>query len=317
MKATMMIKRPALVLIILLCFGCFTAEAKLVRIAVVSDDSIQKGDVSVAGLKDFLSANGYKEGSAVKYDEYSVADKSAFSRISSINYDLICVVGTNAALAAKSAIKDKPIVFLMVVNPAKSKLVNSIDSPGANITGASLDVPVDIQLKLLKKVLPDQTKIGVIYGAYSSSIIDSAKSLEGELNIKLVPVSVSDVSEVPHALDSLKGKMDVLWLLYDGTVCTKDSLLVIITSSVKNKFPIMGFAPNLVRAGALLSYSYDPQDIGSQAGELALKILNGEEPGALAVTVPRKAGYVLNLKTAEYLDIKLSSNIIKGADYSY
>jgi putative ABC transport system substrate-binding protein len=75
----------------------------------------------------------------------------------------------------------------------------------------------------------------------------------------------------------------------------------------------MGISP-FVRSGALLALSCDNADIGRQAGELAVKILNGARPTDLPITVPEKIRLAINLKTAKRIGLNIPSQIVDKAD---
>ena len=57
--------------------------------------------------------------------------------------------------------------------------------------------------------------------------------------------------------------------------------------------------------------------IVAQAGEMAAKILKGAAPSSIAPASPRKAYYVLNLKTAQQMNITFSDKILKGAHQTF
>jgi len=300
--------------VLMLSGQCPRAQAA-VKVAVIVDRQVKMVDSAVTGFKDALADGGYKEGQDAAYENYDAGQD--ISGLQSSKYDIVCAVGTSAVKKAKDRIKDKPLIFTMVLNPVRSDVVRLMSGSGTNITGASLDMPVDVQLKLLKRILPSAIRVGVLYGPRLARLIGEARNLQDELNIKIVPVSVYNSTEVPANLKDLSSGIDVLWLVPDGNVCTRESLSYILSFCMQRKLPVMGFAPNIVKAGALFSYSYDFRDIGRQAGELALKVIAGENPGTIPISVPRKAGYVLNSNTAEYLGIQFPSDIKKGAEETY
>ena len=80
---------------------------------------------------------------------------------------------------------------------------------------------------------------------------------------------------------------------------------------------MMVFAPYLVKAGGLFSYTYDYKDIGKQTAEVTAKIINGESAGSIPIAVPRKAGFVINKKVIENFNLKISSDILSEADEVY
>jgi putative ABC transport system substrate-binding protein len=60
-----------------------------------------------------------------------------------------------------------------------------------------------------------------------------------------------------------------------------------------------------VRAGAVAALYCDYADIGQQTGEMALRVLRGERPGAIPVAVPRTVSLALNLRSAHHLNLDI------------
>lgn len=289
--------------------------AAVKNIAVVRRQEIQIYNLALEGFKEVLAAKGYSEGKTINLVEYNLDSKDLVSQIKLNDYDLVYTIGTESTQKMKEETETTPIVFSMVLNPVGNKFVKTMAPSFSNITGSSLDISAEILLKLLRQILPGVTKVGVLYDPKNSQdLVEAAKSLQQGLNVHLVAAEINTATEVPRVLKNIRDKIDVLWLIPDTTVCTKDSLPYIINDTLEAKIPVMGFAPYLVKAGALFSYTYDYKDIGRQAGELAVKILAGESPGNLAVSVPRKVGYVLSLKVADNLGIKITPGALAGAE---
>ena len=78
--------------------------------------------------------------------------------------------------------------------------------------------------------------------------------------------------------------------------------------------PFMGLSPSFVKAGAILALSCDYSDIGKQAAEIAGRILNGENPGDIDVTVPRKFSLHINLRIANQIGMHIPDSVVRLAD---
>jgi putative ABC transport system substrate-binding protein len=87
----------------------------------------------------------------------------------------------------------------------------------------------------------------------------------------------------------------------------------IFLHTLRSKLPFMGLSPAFVKAGALLALAIDYQEVGTQCGGLAARILSGESPSALPITTPQKTILHVNLKTAETLGLKIPADRLKGA----
>jgi putative ABC transport system substrate-binding protein len=231
-------------------------------------------------------------------------------------YKAICVLGTNPFKKIKDTVKNTPLIFSMVLNVVENGLASGSGASGQNFTGVSLDMPVKIQLELFKKIVPKIKNVGVLYTQKSVAIVNEALEIQNDLGLTLFPKKIETSTDVPNAIHSI-GAIDALWIVPDVRVCTKDTLPLILNFAAENKLPILGYADYLVKAGALVAYTYDYADIGIQTGEVILKVLNGENPGAVAITGPRKVGYVINVKTLKYFGMDVSSSVLRGAEQLY
>jgi putative ABC transport system substrate-binding protein len=114
-------------------------------------------------------------------------------------------------------------------------------------------------------------------------------------------------------LDGIARTVDVLWGIPDSLVMTPQTAEPILLNTLKNKIPLVGLSSSWVKTGALYALDHDYVDIGLQSGELAGKLLNGTSASSIPHTYPRKVAYVLNLKTANLINLDLSQDRIKGA----
>jgi putative ABC transport system substrate-binding protein len=129
----------------------------------------------------------------------------------------------------------------------------------------------------------------------------------------LVGELISSEKEIPKAVETLAQKVDGLWAVADTMIFTPQSTQYILLYTLRNGIPLMGFSSSFVKAGALFTLACDHKDVGRQAGELAFKILTGEEPSQISITVPRMIYLCLNLRTAEQINLKIPEKIVSVA----
>ena len=82
--------------------------------------------------------------------------------------DVIVALSTQPAHAAAEATKTTPIVFLVVADPVREKLVGSLAKPGGNVTGLAtyaLDELTRKRLTLLKEAVPKATRVAMLANA--------------------------------------------------------------------------------------------------------------------------------------------------------
>lgn len=274
-------------------------------------------NAALKGVKEVFQSARFK-GNIREYDlsNDSVQWGKVLTKIREERPNILITFGTFAAQLAKRDIKDIPIIFSTVLNPEDSGLVSSLTAPGGNITGASLDIPIDNQFSYILKVVPSAKKIGVLFNPKETGLtIERAREAAAGMGLTLVAEPLNDERELPDDLDRLLKKIDVLWGVADSTVFSMPAVQQIIIETIRNKVPFMGISPSFVKAGALFSLKWDDVDIGRQAGESALKVLTGpSEPQDIPVTTPRNISIAINLKTAKAIGLVIQRNILEASE---
>lgn len=276
-------------------------------------DAVRKGFI------DGLSEKGFKDGEKIKLDiknaqgDFTVAQNIA-SDFSSKKKDLIFAIATPSAQSAFNATKEIPIVFSAVTDPVSAGLSKSLDGSGTNITGTSDMSPIDKQFEMLKAVLPNTKKVGVLYNTSevnSQTQVDIAAKITGNLGIEIIKTGVTNVNEVSQALDTLVKKIDVLYVPADNLAAS--SMALITSKCMEKKIPIIGAEKAHVDAGALLTVGIDYYELGKQTAESAVQIFNGKNPGSIPITTLKNTQKVFNMASAKKLGISIPENLLKGA----
>ncbi len=293
----------------------FAAERKI--IAVVRSRPLEAYGTAYDGFRKELKRRG---GRAIyidyDFERYKVfKEEDLADKIRNINPDLVCAIGSEAAKFAGEKIEDKPVVFFMVLDPVGSGLVKDLRHPGERMTGVSLDVPVEIQFKKTKEILPSVRTVGVIYdGRTKKGLEQEAKEAADDLGLLLVSKAVYSSSDVSRELEEVFKEADCLWAGVDTFVYNSTTGRHIILLTLKQKIPFIAFSSNFVKAGALMAFECDYYDIGVQAAELALQILKGNVAGEMSVVAPRKARLLFNVRTAKTIDVEINEKAIKEAE---
>jgi putative ABC transport system substrate-binding protein len=204
---------------------------------------------------------------------------------------------------------DVPIVFSMVLYPAASGFLGG----RARVTGASLDVPFDVQLGYLQRLLPRARRIGVLYSPEETgSVIAAARPAAERYGLELISEEVDEPSRAPLVLDSLMQKVDALWTVADSGVFTPQTTPTLLLAALRHRMPLIGLSPGHVRSGALAALVVDYEEVGRQTAELVVRVL--EAPSSeVPVTAPRRVTLALNLKTAELLGLQIPKELLEEA----
>ena len=283
-------------------------------------DNCQEG--FLAGLEE----EGIKEGDnlTVKYKN-AAADMGTAKQISdslvSDKVDLVCAIATPSAQSAYNAAMkaDIPVIYTAVTDPVAAELAGKDGKPVGEVTGTSDKLPVEEQLKMIREMLPDAKKIGIMYTtseANSVSAIEEYKSLVEKYDFELVEKGITTTADVSLAADDLLSKVDCITNLTDNTVVA--SLPTILDKANEKKIPVFGSEIEQVKIGCLAAEGIDYIALGKQTGKMAAKVLKGEEKASEqnfeTITEP---GFYVNNKVAENLGITVPDDLANNAVESF
>jgi putative tryptophan/tyrosine transport system substrate-binding protein len=291
---------------------------KPVRIGVLSSTSPEARSTWWDACKDGMARLGWVEGRDVTYSyRYTRGDPSRFDALAAElvaeKPDLIFAGVTPAAVAAKKATREIPIVFSFVPDPVGRGLVASLARPGGNLTGIS-GTSLEMRakgLELLKEIRPNLRVVAVIVNRTGGEhVFREIEHAAGPLGIKVEPVWSPSEDDVDTALTSLSGRK------FDGAIFQTGGMLVrekIAARMAELKLPTIYPLSEIVVSGGLLSYGVDLADNYRRAAGYADRILKGAKPGDLPVEQPAKFDLVVNLKAARAQGIKIPQSVLLRA----
>ena len=233
--------------------------------------------------------------------------------------DLIYSIATNASQAAVNATggTDIPVVFNAVTDGVEAKLVTSNEKPGGNVTGVSDAAPLEKQLEMIRELLPEAKKIGMIYniGEVNGKLqVKQVEKLASKYNFKIVKKGVSATTEIATAAEQLAGDVDCIYNI-------TDNMVVSATASITDKanaknIPVFAAEDGQMKAGLLASDSISYEKLGEQAGSVAYDILvNGKKAGDIPVETAKDTTLYINKKVAEQLGIKIPDSLAERATF--
>ena len=241
-------------------------------------------------------------------------DQSACSTIASKlvgdNDDLIYVIATPAAQAVAAATTEIPIVGCAITDYAASGLVADNEKPGGNLTGTSDMNPVDDQIAMLQKVLPEAKHVGMLYcTAESNSLlqIEMAEAACDKAGLTHERFTVSSSNEVQSVVESMIGKVDAGYSPTDNTIAAAAAQVGQICK--EGKLPFVTGEENMCMGMGICTLSIDYTELGKMAGEMAVKILTeGADPADMAIETESgdQLKVIKNEEMAEALGIDLS-----------
>jgi putative ABC transport system substrate-binding protein len=299
--------------------GTATTTGKNVTIGITQIVSHPALDATVKGFKAALAKQGFVAGKNVTYDDQNAQGDMATAasiaqKFVSENVNLILSVATPTSQAAAKATQTIPIVFAAVTDPVAAGLVKDPKAPEGNITGVSDLLPLQPHLDLIKKLVPDVKTIGLLYNAgeaNSVALVKEEKTKAEAMGIKVVEATAASSAEVQQAAQSLVGRVDAMSVLTDNTVVS--ALESVVKVAKDNKIPLIAGDTDSVKRGAVAAYAFNYLDLGTQAGEMAAKILNGTPIKDIPVEYANKLILSVNPTSAKAMGVTLPTELMTTA----
>ena len=253
---------------------------------------------------DIQNANG-EQGTAVSISQ----------QMANANHDLYLAIATPAGQAMSKSIKDKPLLFTAVTDPVEAELVESVDKPGANVTGTSDAAPIEEQVKLMSQLVPDAKTVGVVYSSAevnSKVQVDQLTEAAKSQGMGVQSQTVTSVTEIPQAVEAL-GDVDAIYVPTDNMVVSGISSLIKVAND--KTIPVIAADSGAVEGGAAATIGIDYKELGRQTGEMALRILqDGADPAETAVETASDYTYVINEEAVKAQGIEVPKEILEKAE---
>jgi len=279
----------------------------------------------IASWRRGLSETGFIEGRNVAV-EYRWAE-GRLERMPLMAADLIArrvavlLMGgsTDAVRSVVAVAQTTPIVFTSGADPVEAGIVTSLNRPGGNVTGVTT-VGGELgpkRLELLHEVVPGAKKIAVLINQNNRITEDvNARGVQAaapRLGLEVIVLNGGTEGDIETAFASAVQRG------CGGVYVSSDAFLnarrqQIAATALRHKLPTIGPAPDLARAGLLISYGADPIEMYRQAGVYVGRILKGEKAGDLPVLQPTKFNLIVNLKTAKAIGLTIPESFLLRAD---
>jgi len=277
-------------------------------------------DLAREGFIDQLAEEGFVEDENLKIDtqnaqaDFSTAQTIA-QRFKQNRPDLILAIATPSAQTAANIITDIPVLITAVTDPVEAGIVETMESPGANITGTTDMNPVDKQLELIRDFLPEIKNLGIIYnpGEVNSTVqVEIAKEKAKEMDVNIVEATVSNSSEVSLAVSSLVGNVDAIYVPTDNIIVS--AMPTVLQTAYNNNIPVFASENNSVEQGAIATLGIDYYQLGKQTGSMAAKILNGADPSEMSVESSEELKLYINKSSADRIGLEVPAELMDTAD---
>jgi putative ABC transport system substrate-binding protein len=296
--------------------------AKVARIGFLGLGPASAWSSRVEALRAGLRDLGWVEGKNIVI-EFRWADgvrqlPQLAAELVSMNVDIIFAPSSTMVEPARQATRTIPIVFSNHADPIGTGHVASLPRPGGNITGLS-ELATELnakELEMLKEVVPQVTRIGVLWNPTTPSQapgLQSVKAAGERLGLTLYMVPATTATDFDDAFMSMVRENVGAVLVVPAPVTTMERARL-AELALKHWLPTMFAAKENVEAGGLMSYGADRNDLSRRAALYVDKILKGAKPADLPVEQASKYQLVINLKTAKALGLEIPPGVLALAD---
>jgi putative ABC transport system substrate-binding protein len=304
---------------LLLADFCLAERNKPIRIGALSDS--WGPTPGVVGLRDGLKELGYRENKdfviGVRFTQGDLAALPQAAReLVKQGIDIFFTNNSAPAKAAQRATNKIPIVFYGAGDPVGLGLIKSFAHPGGNITGVTdLDLELDgKRLEIFKEMIPGLARVMFPYDkadAFSAAQAKVFRDSARRLKITLIEKTVETQKEAQAVFDDIQ-KNEAQGIVVPRSLSFNIPGLA-VTATAQKRIATMFFGPWYVDQGGLTSYGPDFYKSGRQAARLVDKILKGTDPREIPVEVNNDIEFVVNLKAATALGIKVAPEALYKA----
>ena len=269
------------------------------------------------GFVEGLAEAGLVEGENLKIDlqnaqaDMGIAQQIA-AQFASAKVDMMVGIATPMAQACYNAAAGAiPTIFTAVTDPVAAGFASADGTAAGEITGTSDALPIKAQLETIRAMLPDATKIGILYTTSevnSISAIAEYKALAPAYGFEIVESGISTTADIPLALDALLSKVDCLTNLTDNTVVS--ALALVLDKANAAGKPVFGSEIEQVKLGCVAAEGLDFIALGRQTGLMAAKVLRGEAKASeIPYEIITEPGLYVNTEALAKFGIVLSDEL--------
>jgi putative ABC transport system substrate-binding protein len=296
-------------------------KTKPPTIGVLGVATARTWEPSIAVFVQRLGDLGWVEGRDVKIEyRWAEGHTERFAALAdelvNLNVDVIVTAG-GAVVAAKQATTVIPIIFAVASDPIGTGLVASLAHPGGNVTGLSVQAAelAGKRVELLRELIPNLRRLAIIANpdyAAAAREMSEVQTASRALDLETKIFEIHESRDISVAVEQLKGSSDVLYVCIDPLTDTNQITIAKLTTAAR--IPTMPAFRDAVRAGSLIYYGPNTENLFRRAADFVDKVLRGTKPADIPVEQSNKFDLVINIKTAKALGITVPQALLVVAD---
>ena len=294
-------------------------QTENVKIGVLQLLSHPALDAIYKGLQDELKNEGYEVGKNLEIDlQNAQGDQSNLASMSeklvSGDNNILVGITTPATLALANNTKETPIIMGGITYPVEAGLIASESKPGNNITGVSDRTPIKQQLEIMKQVLPNMKKVGILYTSSEDNSVKQAEEAEKyakELGLEVKVSTIANTNDIQQVTESLASQVDAIFVPIDNTIAS--AMATVVKATDAKKIPVFPSADTMVADGGVLGLGVDQYQIGVETAKMVVEVLKGAKPADTAIRLANQGVIYLNEEKAKELGITIPADIAQKA----
>ncbi|MBM7688763.1 peptide ABC transporter substrate-binding protein [Enterococcus ureilyticus] len=294
-----------------------TVKEELPTVGVLQFVSHPALDQIYKGIQTGLKEEGYEDGKNITIAfQNGQADQSKLATMSQQlvqekKSNVLIGIATPAAQALANTTSEIPIVLGAITDPVSAGLVKNDQQPGGNITGVSDKSPVDAQFELVKEILPESKKVGILYASSEENSkyqVEEAKKIAENQGWSVKTYAVPSSNEIAQTVQVMTSEVDFIYIPTDNTIA--NAMQTVVNEANKSKTPIIPSVDTMVEQGGLATVGINQFDLGVQTGKMAADILSGKaKPTTTPIYTFKTGDIIINEKQAAKLGISIPENI--------
>lgn len=278
----------ALVLCLALGLTTAIAQEKVYKVGIAQLAVHGSLDNCYTGFIEGMKEQGFIDGENVEYElQNAQADPELIvgiaNRFATGNYDLVVAIATPMAQACFNSLEDKiPLIYSAVSFPQNAGLATEEGLGIGNTTGTSDRLAVAKQLQAIRALQPEAEVVGILYTLSEINSVlqvEEFTQLAPEYGFRIEPMGIATGADVALAAPILLSKVDLVTMVLDNTVV--QYLDTVLEAAEEKKIPIYGSEIEQVVKGCAAAEGIDYIDLGRRTGELAARVLRGEDAQSL------------------------------------
>jgi putative ABC transport system substrate-binding protein len=230
--------------------------------------------------------------------------------------DVILAAGPQAIRAAIGATNTIPVVGIdLESDPVANGWAQSLGHPGRNFTGLFLDAPElgGKQIQLLKEAVPKLSRVAVLWDSSVGEVqFRATEAAAGAVGVTIQSIPFKRLRDVEDGFDPARHHLSGIIVLSSPLILRERAQIARL--ALKNHLPTISLFTLFAESGGLMAYGPDLPEMYKRSVIYVDRILKGTKASDLPIERPSRFRFVINLKTAKALGLKIPPSLLARAD---